>query len=302
MTIAEQSQGPVSRFALYGEKPGADDPEFLHIEDIQVRSSLYEWHIAPHTHRRMFQMVYIVEGTAEVRIEDRRSAVAGPCAICVPGNVIHSFTFTPQTVGYVVTVSELLLLDARLGDSRRLFEPLLAEARVIDFDGESARPRLIAVLLAQMAHELQAHEIGRNAMFEGLFHVLLMTVRRQLASEGERAEPGVPGREAFSRLCRLIEDHYREHLGIAAYADRLAMSQARLNRLCRRFAGKTLLDLLHDRLALEAQRHLIYTSATVEMVAYELGFADPGYFCRFFKRRTGRTPGEFRRERLAGVA
>jgi AraC family transcriptional activator of pobA len=52
---------------------------------------------------------------------------------------------------------------------------------------------------------------------------------------------------------------------------------------------------------LEAQRHLIYTSATIEMVAYELGFGDPGYFCRFFRRRTGMTPSEFRRERQAGL-
>jgi len=292
-----RADGPVSRFALYGETPGADDPEFVHIEDIQVRSSRYQWHIAAHTHRRMFQIVHVLDGPAEVAIEDARTAVAGPCAVSVPGNVVHGFTFTPETAGYVVTVSELLLLDARFRHSRPLFEPLASEARIVAFEGGSRRARLIAALLEQMAHELQARELGRNAMFEWLFHILLTTIRRQLAEEGEAAGAGATGGDAFTELCRLIEDQFREHLSVAAYAERLAMSQPRLNRLCQRLAGKTLLELLHDRLALEAQRYLIYSSATVEMVAYELGFVDPAYFCRFFKRRTGKTPGAFRRER-----
>ena len=299
----DPGSGPVSRFALYGEKPGADDPEFVHIEDIQVRSSLYEWRIAPHMHRRMFQIVYLIDGSADVQIEETQVQAAGPCAICVPGNVVHSFTFTPQTLGYVVTVSEALLLDIGHRESRGLFDPLLSEARVIPFDGDHAleggrsRARLIATVLDQMAHEFQARELGRNAMFEWLFHALLMAIRRQGETEGETADARTDGRDTFSEACRLIEDHYREHMTVAAYAELLAMSQTRLNRLCHRFAGKTFLDLLHDRLTLEAQRHLIYTSATIEMVAYELGFGDPGYFCRFFRRRTAMTPSEFRRER-----
>lgn len=292
---------PVSRFALYGEKPGAEDPEFIHIEDIQVRSSLYEWRIAPHLHRRMFQIVHLIDGPADVQIEERQEQIEGPATICVPGNVVHGFTFTPDSLGYVVTVSEALLLDEGHRDGRNFFNALLDEARIVAFHNDPARARLARSLLEQMAHELQARELGRNAMFEWLFHALLMTIRRQVATEGEAAEGTGEDRQRFSEACRLIEDHYREHMTVPAYADRLAMSQARLNRMCQRFAGKTFLELLHDRMALEAQRHLIYTSATVEMIAYELGFADPGYFCRFFKRRTGKTPSQFRRERHASA-
>jgi len=287
---------PVSHFALYGEKPGADDPEFVHIEDIQIRSSLYDWRIAPHVHRRMFQIVHLIHGTAEVGIEDTQTAVAGPCAVCVPGNVVHGFTFSPDTHGYVVTVSEALLLDAARRDGRDLIVPLLSEARIVPFeDGRHAR--FVATLLEQMAHEFQARDLGRNAMFEWLFQALAMAVRRRVEAAAATPDPRAAGRETFARACTLIEDHYREHLGVSDYAARLGLSQARLNRLCHRFAGKTYLALLHDRLTLEAQRHLIYTPATIEMIADELGFSDPGYFCRFFRRRTGMTPGAFRRQR-----
>ena len=79
----------------------------------------------------------------------------------------------------------------------------------------------------------------------------------------------------------------------------LALSQARLNRLCKSFAGKGAGELIQDRLALEAQRHLIYTSASASMIAYELGFQDPAYFSRFFKRRTGMAPRRFREAKMA---
>lgn len=294
------AEGPVSRFALYGEKPGADDPEFIHIEDIQVRSSLYQWRIGPHLHRRMFQIVFVADGPAEVRIEDTLVQAQAPCAVCIPGNVVHGFVFSPRSVGYVVTISEALLFDIGRRNGRQLFDPLLVESRIVEFGQGTARADFAIRLLEQLAHEFLAREIGRNAMFEWLFDAVLMTIRRQLAAEGELAGPGNERRDRFAEACRLIEDHYREHPSVAACADRLGLSQSRLNRLCRRFAGRTFLDLVHDRLALQAQRHLIYTSATVEMIAYELGFGDPGYFCRFFKRRTGMTPGEFRRERQVG--
>lgn len=292
---------PVSRYALYGESLGADDPEFVHIEDIHTRSSLYDWRIAAHIHQRMFQIVYLLGGPASVQLDSERTDTVGPCAICVPANVVHGFVFSPATLGYVVTVSQDFLLDGRYPDGRQLFELMLAEPRIVRYDGDDTQLDLIRTVLGQMASEFQRLEIGRNEMFDWLFRILLLSIRRRIVAQGEAATEDTDakgyGRQLFSAACRLIEDHYREHLSIAVPAERMAMSQARLNRLCRVYSGKTMHELLHDRLALEAQRYLIYTSATVEMVAYELGFRDPGYFCRFFKRKIGRSPGEFRQQR-----
>lgn len=301
MTFLEPTD-PVSRFALYGETPGDDDPEFVHIEDIRVRSSLYDWHIGPHTHRRMFQIVYLIDGRVEARIEDRVSDARSPCAVCIPGDTVHSFTFAPETVGYVVTVSEHLLLATGQHDGQAPLARLLEEARIVSFEDTDPDARLVATLLERMAREFQANDLGRNAMFEWLFQTLSLIIRRRIASLRRSGDRRPLDRQKFSEACRLIEEGYREHRPVTDYAAQLAVSQSRLNRLCKRFAGKTFSNLLQDRVALEAQRYLIYTSATVEMVSDELGFADSGYFCRFFKRRTGVSPGRFRRDRRDGRA
>ncbi|MCO4785390.1 MAG: helix-turn-helix domain-containing protein, partial [Marinomonas atlantica] len=41
---------------------------------------------------------------------------------------------------------------------------------------------------------------------------------------------------------------------------------------------------------------LIYTQKSVEQIAYDLGFKDPGYFSRFFKRCENITPGQYRQQ------
>jgi AraC family transcriptional activator of pobA len=75
------------------------------------------------------------------------------------------------------------------------------------------------------------------------------------------------------------------------------VTPVRLNRLCLKLAGKSAFDIVHDRLMLEACRKLTYAPSSVASIAYELGFQDPAYFSRAFKRHTGLTPKAFRERR-----
>jgi AraC family transcriptional activator of pobA len=58
--------------------------------------------------------------------------------------------------------------------------------------------------------------------------------------------------------------------------------------------GHGALAVLHDRIVLEARRELAYTTLSVKQIALDLGFADAGYFTRFFLREAGQTPSAWR--------
>ena len=73
-----------------------------------------------------------------------------------------------------------------------------------------------------------------------------------------------------------------------------------LNRLCRRLTGCTAFELIQQRLVLEARRRLVYAGSSVSAIAAELGFKDPAYFSRFFRRHGGLSPNEFRRRHHGG--
>jgi AraC family transcriptional activator of pobA len=80
------------------------------------------------------------------------------------------------------------------------------------------------------------------------------------------------------------------------YAATLGISAPHLNSICKRYGGRSALQIIHDRLMLAARRGLAYTDVSVACIARNLGFADPAYFTRFFRRAEGVTPSAFRRQ------
>ena len=79
------------------------------------------------------------------------------------------------------------------------------------------------------------------------------------------------------------------------YASQLAVHVVHLNRVLKEATGHTTTALIGSRVAQQAKALLKYSTRNVAEIADQLGFADAAHFCTFFKRQTGRTPGDFRR-------
>lgn len=279
-------------FSLYGETARVDDGEFVHIEDIRARSSLYDWHIKPHQHRGLFQILFVARGAVEVQADDAVHDVPVPCALSVPPAVVHGFRFRPRTHGYILTISEAMLACMR---DRGLVEDLFVEPRVVSFAGEQQMAGRVAALLAEIAAEMRTEAPGRAAMQEWLVSAVLLLIARRQEHAAAEQRRGLQQRD-FARFRVLVEAHFLEHWPVGRYAGALQMTESRLNRLTRTVAGKSAFDLIQDRLLLEARRKLTYVAAPISLLAYELGFEDPAYFSRYFKTRVGVTPSAFRRE------
>ncbi len=83
---------------------------------------------------------------------------------------------------------------------------------------------------------------------------------------------------------------------VGAYAVRIGVSLGYLTEAVKCTTGHTSGQLIREAEIREAKRLLAATGLTVSQVAREVGFADPAYFCRFFRRETGLSPGDFRRQ------
>lgn len=295
-TTAWDADG-VPLYALYGEEARNTDAEFIHIEDIQSRSHLYDWGIGLHTHRGLFQLVVMQDGGAQVQLDGRIIDAAAPCAVVVPPAVVHSFQFRPGTQGVVLTVAEALLFDGASPRSRPLFEALFVSPCVLDLGGDAQGMRRMTALLDHLMMEFRWPQMGRDLMCEWLVRgVLVLLERHRAAAHGPSSAPERVRTELFARFRALVEAHFTEHWLVPRYADELGITESRLNRLCRQLVDRSAFEVVQDRLLLEARRRLIYIAAPVSLIAYELGFQDPAYFNRFFKKLTGKTPAAFRRQ------
>jgi AraC-like DNA-binding protein len=94
----------------------------------------------------------------------------------------------------------------------------------------------------------------------------------------------------------LLESNYQQVRNTDFYAGKLGISSKRLNQILKDKLSKTGMQLIHDRLILEAKRSIIHSENTIKEIAYELGFSDRPYFSRFFKKQTGQTPEEFQKQ------
>ncbi|KAA6436812.1 helix-turn-helix domain-containing protein [Dyadobacter flavalbus] len=94
----------------------------------------------------------------------------------------------------------------------------------------------------------------------------------------------------------LLESNYLQVRNTDFYAGKLGISSKRLNQILKDKLDKTGMELIHDRIVLEAKRMIIHSEQTIKEIAYELGFSDRPYFSRFFKKQTGQTPDEFQKQ------
>ncbi|MDQ0641027.1 AraC family transcriptional activator of pobA [Pedobacter sp. W3I1] len=94
----------------------------------------------------------------------------------------------------------------------------------------------------------------------------------------------------------LLESNYQQVRNTDFYAGKIGISSKRLNQILKEKLNKTGMQIIHDRIILEAKRKIIHSEQTIKEIAYELGFSDRPYFSRFFKKQTQQTPEEFQKE------
>lgn len=99
----------------------------------------------------------------------------------------------------------------------------------------------------------------------------------------------------ISNYKNLVEQHFKTHHQVQDYSKMLNLTPGHLNRHCKDKTGMTASEIILERLLLEAKRLLLFTDDPSKNIAYHLHFEDPSYFSRFFKRKTGYSPGRFRK-------
>ncbi|WP_047306061.1 helix-turn-helix domain-containing protein [Pseudomonas fluorescens] len=284
---ASRSSIPV--FKLYGENQAWPTPDLLHCESIPKRSSLHHWEIKPHRHADLYQLLYVQRGQALVEVEGRRQDVRQASIQVVPPLMVHGFQFSENIQGYVLTLGAPLVaqLEAQLG------APLAVLASSACYPVGRDRHSLNTLFKALM-DEYEGSAAARDLLLHSLVNVLVVWISRRGQQNTPPSNRGERNQQLLGHFIKLVERHYQQHPTVESLAHRIGLSSVHLNTLCRELAGQSALQMLHQRLMLEAKRGLIYTNISISQLSDNLGFSDPTYFSRFFKRLSGQTPNAFR--------
>ena len=129
----------------------------------------------------------------------------------------------------------------------------------------------------------------RYSLMEAYFKALFIHMGPILSNN-----PIVGSKRKAADLLDLIEMNYIEHRDVCFYSEKMSMSDKVVNDISKKVLGKTVKDIIQDRLVLEIKREIASGIKTFKELAFHLGFNEPSYFTRFFKQKTGLTPEKYR--------
>jgi len=275
---------------FYGENTAWSKIDMVHCEELQLRSARYDWQIKPHRHRDLMQVFYVLQGEGTAQADQTPLSLQAGDILTIPEDCVHTFRWEPGSNGFVLFMAHPLLsrIEQSLGrldwfhGGASLFRTLQQQS-------------VITPLFSLLNHEFQHPSTQRELMLENLTSSICLSIHRLHLQYHAPQEQRSRSHRLVQHFIELVDGHYSQHHEVQWYADRLAITPAHLNSLCRNQRQQSALEIIHTRLVTEAQRQLIYSGESAAAIAESLGFSDPAYFNRFFKRLTGTTPNAYRK-------
>ncbi|TGN68720.1 AraC family transcriptional regulator [Paracoccus liaowanqingii] len=265
-------------FTLFGETSAF--PDVIHCERVLDRARLHDWVISAHRHRQMSQILQIEAGRAEARV-DGRVMVLGPGDwLYIPAQAVHGFVFSQGAEGTVLS----FLAPITAGMTPQM-SPWLARPQTGRLSDRAAG------LIEDMRATHASRGTFRTQRLVGLSHVLLATIAEDTL---DGAGPAHPAERHMDALDALIARHLAAGWTARDYAAALHVTTGHLNRIVQAAKGCSLTAHLEAALMAEACRLIAFTRMPLAEIGFRLGFKDPSYFSRRFRRSFGEAPATYR--------
>jgi YesN/AraC family two-component response regulator len=192
---------------------------------------------------------------------------------------VHQLSLTAGTTGYMLAFEKDFYSPAgRLaGRNYFLFEP--------------DRFRKLMTLLNIIFQEFSEKKERYQEVIRSVLDIFFVELQRQGNGPERRTDYS---QERLEELLALIESESSRQKQVAYYAEKMHLTAYQLNSITKASLGKTCSELINDFILLEAKRYLLATSSQINQIAAILGYEDPSYFIRFFKKHTGYSPEAFR--------
>lgn len=142
-------------------------------------------------------------------------------------------------------------------------------------------------------------DFGRDELLRVYLKAFLIQIQRrknELEKNLDQASFVVNDKRVqLVKFINLVDENYKKGLTISEYAEQMYISSRTLSDLTNQLLGKSPSIIIQERIVLEAQRLLLHSEMNVNQIAYRLGFDDPSYFVKYFKKHTMVSPSEFRK-------
>lgn len=252
-----------------------------------------------HIHYNDYEVYYLLEGERCYFIGTKIYHLKQGSLVFIRRNVIHKTALAKEAH------HDRILLEI----SRAYLESVFAitgELTLHDFfqddciilSLESEEQNFITELLLALGRELGTKNSGFRLLAKSLVAELFIYAKRMENKTNPSASSRTddPRHRQIEQIACYIAENCCSPLSLNSIAEQFYMNKCYLSRIFKEITGFTVNGYLHARRIQKARSLLIQNSMNISEVAEAAGYENLTYFERVFKKHTGMSPLEYRRQ------
>lgn len=288
----------INEYHLNRHQP--DKPQFA-IHDLNDYVTKHQGHTTkPHIHS-FYQIIWFKQGSGQHFVDFKEYDVADNSVFFIAKNQVHYFDNNTDYKGILLHFNEAFLVQKESETDFFLKCNLFNNPYQQPFCIVAKETKtLLTEYILQIEREFEnADEFGKEELLRAYLKSFLIQIQR-IKQTCEKTKNNVPfvldeKRIQLIKFINLIDENYLKGFSVSEYARLLMISSRTLSDLTNQLLNKTPSLMIQERIILEAKRLLLHSELNVNQIGYRLGFDDPSYFVKYFKKHTNVSPSEFRK-------
>jgi AraC family transcriptional regulator, transcriptional activator of pobA len=268
--------------------------EGFHLERVPSLEDLTKEAILLDAHRDDHYIFFlVVKGKSQAMVDFHQFALNGNDLFFILPGQVHRYVYASKEIaGWFLAIDAGLIPD----EFRAVLEDPLLAVRPVSPEAQCMEQMGRCLALAYDLNVQPATGFSKRAVYS-LLTTFVAMVTNIYAQQRDMPIGKWSRSQVITRDFRaLLTREYKQLKSPGDYAAALHLSLSYLNEAVKETTGCTVTYWIQQEIVLEAKRLLYHSSCSVKEVAYELGYDDPTYFSRLFKKTVNKTPGEFREQ------
>ncbi|HKH59696.1 MAG TPA: helix-turn-helix transcriptional regulator [Flavitalea sp.] len=244
----------------------------------------------------VFEVIWIKNGNGTLEVDGVIHALQENSIYCIPPGHVRKCRAENFVEGYYISfTTEFISLSEGHINSFSWMEKSNGYSELTTIKVGSDVAMELEIIAKKMDLEFTNYFTRRMELLKGLLNIFMIYISRNVGAP-VYASAETKERELVIKFMQLLKRNFILKKMVRDYADELHITPNYLNRTVKKITGFPASHHVQQLIIIEAKRRAMYSSATMKLIAYDLGFDNLAHFSKFFKNNCGVNFTEFKKE------